>query len=56
MGLALLAVLLFSIGVSKFLAARRKMKKDLEEIEAELEHEPDVPVGLGRAEGDREGD
>ncbi len=56
-GLALLAVLLFSIGVSKFLSARRKMKKDLEGIEAELEREPDVPVGLGpELEGDREGD
>ncbi len=32
-GLTLLVVLLFAIGASKLLAARRKMKKDLEEIE-----------------------
>jgi membrane protein DedA with SNARE-associated domain len=42
-GLALLGVLLFSVGVSKFVAGRRKVKRDLEAIEAELEHglEPD---------------
>ena len=38
-GLALLAVLLFSVGVSKFVAARRKVNEDLGEIEVELEHE-----------------
>jgi undecaprenyl-diphosphatase len=33
-GLALLGVLLFAIGVSKFLAARRKLREDLDAIEA----------------------
>jgi membrane protein DedA with SNARE-associated domain len=39
-GLAVLAVLLFAIGASKFAAARRKVKEDLEELEVELRHEP----------------
>jgi len=40
-GLALLAVLLFAVGASKFVAARRQVKEDLQEIEieVELEHE-----------------
>lgn len=38
-GLGLLAVLLFLIGGSKFLAARRRMRKDFDEIEGELAHE-----------------
>jgi membrane protein DedA with SNARE-associated domain len=41
-GLALLAVLLFSIGVSKFLARRRKVKGDLDEFEVALEREPEL--------------
>jgi undecaprenyl-diphosphatase len=46
-GLALLAVLLFAIGASKFVAARRKVKEELHEIEESLEaerglqHEPE---------------
>jgi hypothetical protein len=33
------------------------MKRDLEGIEAELEHEPEIPVGLEpERERDREGD
>jgi membrane protein DedA with SNARE-associated domain len=36
-GLALLVVLLFAVGASKFLAARRKVSEELEEIEEELE-------------------
>ncbi len=38
-GLVLLAVLLLLIGGSKFLAARRQVKEELEEVEAELEHD-----------------
>lgn len=38
-GLGLLAVLLFLIGGSKILAARRRMRQDFEEIEEELAHE-----------------
>jgi membrane protein DedA with SNARE-associated domain len=36
-GLVLLVVLLFAVGASKFLAARRKVSEELEEIEEELE-------------------
>jgi undecaprenyl-diphosphatase len=50
-GLGLLAVLLLAIGASKILAARRRLKGDLERIEATHEH------GLGDEPGrDREGD
>jgi undecaprenyl-diphosphatase len=38
-GLGLLVVLLFLIGGSKILAARRKVSEELEEIEAELDHD-----------------
>ncbi len=48
-GLALLVVLLFAVGASKFVAARRKVKGDLEESEVELEREHAV-------EHDPEGD
>ncbi|MEX2421287.1 MAG: hypothetical protein WD670_05650, partial [Actinomycetota bacterium] len=41
-GIALLAILLLVIGGSKFLAARRKVKEGLEEIESELEHEQEA--------------
>jgi undecaprenyl-diphosphatase len=53
LGLALLVVLLFSIAVSKFLSRRRNKKRNLEGIEAELEREPEISVGL---EGEREND
>jgi undecaprenyl-diphosphatase len=38
-GLGLLVLLFFLIGASKFLAARRKVKEELEEIEEELDDE-----------------
>ena len=38
-GIGLAVVLLIAIGASKMLAARRKMKEELEEIEEELERE-----------------
>lgn len=38
-GIGLLVVLLLVIGGSKLLAARRKVKEEIEEIEDELEHE-----------------
>jgi len=38
-GIAVLVILLLVIGGSKILAARRKVKGDLEEIESTLEHE-----------------
>jgi undecaprenyl-diphosphatase len=41
-GIALLAILLLVIGGSKFLAARRRVKEGLEEIESELEHEQEA--------------
>lgn len=40
-GLALLVVLLFAVGASKLVAARRQVKGDLEEIGAGREHELD---------------
>ncbi len=46
LGLALLGVLLFSIGVSKFLAARRRRRVDLVTIEAGLERERELDPGL----------
>ena len=52
-GIALGVVLLLLIGGSKFLAARRKVKEELEEIEEELEreHELEPGVGPGQDEG-----
>jgi undecaprenyl-diphosphatase len=41
-GIAVLAILLLLIGGSKILAARRKVKGGLEEIESELEHDREV--------------
>lgn len=38
-GLALLVLLLFAVGGSKFLAARRRVSEELEEIEEELDDE-----------------
>jgi undecaprenyl-diphosphatase len=56
-GLILAAVLLFSIGVSKFLAARRKGRESLGAAEGALEREPEVGVGLEvELERDRERD
>jgi membrane protein DedA with SNARE-associated domain len=52
-GLALAAVLLFAIGASKFLAARRRVSEELEELEHELEDERELRAGL---DGDRERD
>jgi undecaprenyl-diphosphatase len=45
-GLVLLAVLLFLIGGSKILAARRKVREEIEEIEEELEGERELLHGL----------
>jgi len=41
-GLGLLVLLLSLIGVSKIVAARRKVKEEIEEIEEELEHEREL--------------
>lgn len=54
-GIGILVVLLISIGASKMLASRRKVKEELEEIEQELAHEqgsaPEPGVGLERGVG-----
>jgi undecaprenyl-diphosphatase len=50
-GIGLLVVLLLLIGGSKLLAARRKVRKEYEVIEAEVEREHDL-----EPEHDREGD
>ncbi len=50
-GLGLLAILVLLIGGSKLLAARRKVREELEEIEEELEHEHEPGAGPGRDEG-----
>ena len=52
-GLALAAALLFAVGASKFLAARRRVKEDLSELEHELGDERELRADL---EGDRERD
>ena len=61
-GIGLLLVLIFLVGGSKFLAARRKVREELQEIELELDREHDqagrqaeLRVGLEPAlESDRE--
>ena len=50
-GLALLVVLVLSIGASKLVAARRRLRGDLERVEAGREHGPSDELGR-----DREGD
>jgi len=45
-GLGLLAFLLLLIGGSKLLAARRRVRKEFEEIEAEVEHDLEPEHGI----------
>ncbi|HET7236001.1 MAG TPA: DedA family protein [Actinomycetota bacterium] len=45
-GIALLAILLLLIGGSKLLAARRRVGKEFEELEAEVEHDLDAEHGV----------
>ena len=45
-GLGLLEVLLFLIGGSKIVAARRRVKEDIEELDEELEEERELLRGL----------
>jgi undecaprenyl-diphosphatase len=55
-GLGILVILLVTIGGSKLLAGRRKVKEELEEIEQELEHEPSLEPGTGLEPGAGQGE
>ena len=55
-GIGIAVVLLVSIGTSKMLAARRKVKEELDEIEEELEHGPPPERGMGLGHGVGQGE